>query len=201
MVSLIPEGGGYPLTNGTAESNSILPTYTADGVLAPAFPAPNVLYAAPFFVPAATDIDGLAFENSGTGDNGDSARMGIYNSTTAGLPGTLLEETGAMTVDANRDVRVGALGSTVTCLPSTKYWIAWVSDAAIAMLGISPTSRTMEQGYTRMGLVRWNAGFPIYSGSSYYHGIQVAHTYGALPSTYGTPATTTIQLVFGAQVA
>lgn len=194
-------GGGFPLTNGTAESNSILPTFIGDMPAVNSTFTVNRLYAAPFFVPISTTIDGLAFENTGTGNNGHNARLGIYNSTTGGLPGTLIDETGAIALDTTRDVRIGAIGGAQTLLPTTKYWIAIVCDNNVQGLGAFATAGYITGGaLTRLGVPAWNAGLAVFDGTNYLPGFYVSHPYGALPSSFGTPTAASNVPFLGAQV-
>lgn len=201
-MSSFDGAASFPLATGTPESGTILPVYL--GSIAPmAFPVTaNRLYAVPFFVPATTTVDALAFENTGTGDSGDDARLGIYDSTTNGLPGVLLDETGEIALDANRDVRVGATGGDVILSSTTKYWIAMVMNGPSSIL-TSQVGGTVpiDFGYTRTGLPAWNAGAPIFNGTNYVPGLYKSHTYGALPDPFGTPAGADLLPVLGAQVA
>lgn len=190
-MALFSSGSGFPDSIGSPESDSILLAHFPGMTVTNSALNADLLFAAPFFVSAVTVVDGLAFENAGTGDNGDKVRMGLYGSTTGGLPGALLSETGEITLDANRDVRIGALGAAQTLLPSLKYWIAIVGNAAITYLNAANrTSLLTDSYYTRMGVVPWNNGTPFYDGTNYQYFLYKSHTYGAMPSPFGTPNTT-----------
>lgn len=194
----------FPNGIGTPESDTLLMAHYPNVIVAEVNILQDILYAVPFFVPATTVIDGLAFENTSTGDSGDDIRMGLYGSTTGGLPGALLSETGEIALDGTRDVRVGALGAAQTLTPATKYWIAMVANATITLL-CAPvrvgSERSMDAYFSRSGVPPWNAGLPIFNGTNYGYMFQRSHTYGALPNPFGTvTAISTISPIMGAQV-
>lgn len=195
----------FPFGNGFADSNAILvPFYGNASAINVTVLAQDILRAVPFTVAQPVVIDGLAFENTGTADTGEKMRLGIYTSTTGGLPGTLLSETGEITIDNTRDVRIGALGAAQTLAPFTKYWLAQVSNATMSILTVSPASAgvPMEALNTQIGAPVWNAGLPHYDGTNYaINCVAVSHSYGALPSSFGTPTSAPLASpILGAQV-
>lgn len=194
----------FPFGSGIPESNAILACYYGDGVAVDtSVLAQDILRAVPFFVSVPITVDGLAIENSGTGDTGEKIRMGLYASTSGGLPGALLSQTGEITLDNTRDVRVAALGAAQQLVPTQKYWVAEVSNATLNLLCQSsaaglPVMTIMNQ----MGAVGWNAGLPFTGSGSYGLGcVAVAHTYGSLPSNFGAPTSLPIAApIMGVQV-
>lgn len=195
-------GGGFPNTVGTAQSGTILPTWHgASAAISNAGFGANTLSASPFFVPTTTVIDALCIENTGTGDNTKKVRLGLYSSS-GGLPSTLLTETPEITLDANRDIRVGVLSGTYTCQANTLYYIAGVTDNTITawqVYGEGAVNFRSDGVATRLGVPAWTAGLPAHQATLTSRGLTVSHTYGALPSSFGTP-TGTVEFVFGARV-
>lgn len=198
--AVIKYGSTFPYANGTADSNTVLLCHCAGATLSSAaVTLTNRLFGVPFFVPDVTTIDGLAFENTGAGDNGDKVRLGIYDSS-GGYPSTLLGETGEIILDATADVRIAAMGAAVVLLPTKVYWLAIVGNASTTIL-VNNTATRGEWYMTRAGSVPWTVGIPIFNGGS-LAGVFASHTYAALPSTFPAVATTvaTDMPILGAQV-
>lgn len=199
--TLFSGGGGFPRTNGTAKSNTIITAnYEGMTIASGSVTITNVIIPVPFFVPAVTTVDGLVFNNTGTGDNGETVRLSLYGSTDDGLPGALLTETGVITLDATADVRIGAITPT-TLLPTERYWIAINGASAVTLLVTEGTTTFPGGSYfmTRTGIPAWNAGFSTDSSRT----ISKSHTFGAAPSPFGTPTGpyTGLLPILGAQVA
>lgn len=187
-MALFGTGGGFPRTQGTAGSNTILmANYSGMTISSSAVNLTNVLVPVPFFVPAVTTVDGLVFENTGTGDNTETVRLSLYGSTSSGLPGALLGETGVITLDATAAVRIGAI-TPVTLLPTERYWIALNGASSFTLLIAAQSTATVgaETLMTRSGFPPWNAGFGSYSTNAGMT-IYKTHAFGAAPSPFGTP--------------
>jgi hypothetical protein len=84
-------------------------------------------------------------------------------------------------------------------LPSTKYWIAIVTNAAIT-LTVSGDTKQIEMGLTQMGLPSWNAGVATYTGTDFRAAPYVSHSFGALPNPFGAPTGTWFSPLLGVQV-
>lgn len=183
-------GGGFPKGIGAPKSDSfLLANYEGLTIGSAAITLTNLLIAVPLFVSTVTIVDGLAFDNTTTGDNTETVRLGLYGSTTGGRPGALLGETGVITLDATADVRVGAMGAAVTLLPSEMYWLAINGASGVTILQAPNTSILLADVLmTRMGMLPWNLGGSAYDTVNTPYGLEKSHAFGALPNPFGTPS-------------
>jgi hypothetical protein len=138
--------------------------------------AANYLYAWAFYVPTSTTFDriGTYISTAATG----SARLGIYADNGAIYPGSLVLDAG--TVDT------GTTGSkeitiSVTLSPGL-YWLALVSNASPAVGGITYTYCFAPMGHLNS----------YYEGANSY---SVSYTYGTLPTTFPTGASSAARTV------
>jgi len=127
----------------------------------------NRLYAVPVFVEQDTPIDTLAINvASGTGN----LRFGVYYPTSSGLPGALLSEAGTVAVTA----AFKTVSASIT-LPAGYSFLALESDS-------TPTVAHFQAAVAIFGT----------DGASVLGGCYVAHTYGTLPSDFGSPTFQTV---------
>jgi len=191
-------GGAFPLTAGTAPDDAFLQCYYGEATsFVTSSVSANRIFISPLWVPKKTVIDGLWFINDGTGDSGDDVRMGLFSSTN-GLPGALIDETGEIALDATRDVRVAAMAADQTLEIDTVYWVGIVANAAISVTAESYAA--VRPNLTRIGLPVITAGFSPWNGSNYRNGLYKNHTYGAMPDPFGTPSEATINPLMGVRV-
>lgn len=186
--------------NGAPVSGAILPCMLSGVTSFDFTTTADRLYVSPFFVGKVVSVDALVFQNAGTADTGDDIRLGLYDTTTDGLPGALLGETGEIALDNTEDVRIGAMGGSVTLLPNNAYWLALVTNGnpVILFVDYAQTTSHFDAFQTQNGIPAWNAGLPVASlAPSFYK----AHTYGALPDPFGTPTAGSGFPILGAQVA
>lgn len=130
----------------------------------------NTLYAAPFYLPATAAMDQLAVNVTIAGAGGGLLRIGLYGATAAGLPGDLLDASGALAADAP-----GAKTFTIarTLVAGQLYYVAIVSDVAPSVSGAFLAGRPFGMGD---------------SGTGAISALSRAFAYGALPAAWGTPS-------------
>lgn len=106
-----------------------------------------------------------------TGSATRNARLGIYTNS-GGAPGTLVLDAGAVSIASNGEKTITISQS----LTAGWYWLAYEQDNATPQIG---------------GLAQADMkpimGSSDAQGATAYKYAYVAHTYGALPSTFGTP--------------
>lgn len=138
--------------------------------------AVSALYASPFFFDKACTVAGIAFKLN-TAVASSAVRLGIYQDTGGGRPGTLLSDAGTIATTASGVLEL----TTSIAIPSAGlYWLAAAQQggaSGITTLGIADGA---------FANVQWKSGdianFAPYSGSvCYTHNGTVA---GALPGTF-----------------
>lgn len=141
----------------------------------------NILYAHPLVLPRPARVGGLVC-NVTTGAVG-AARMGLY-ATSGAKPSSLIAEASTIS-DTNSISTFNPTFSTPPTLSPGIYWIG------IVFSGI-PTLTRFGGSPNAFGGFSWWIGTA--TAASLYGtavgrngGYQVAHTYGALPATFGTP--------------
>lgn len=125
----------------------------------------NRLFFAPVVIPKGFTADQIAIRvNSAVAGE---ARLGIYKNRAGNLPGELILDSGALSVNV---VNSTVFATISQALPPGKHWLAFVSDAAANVFRDSGTHYALGVG-------------SIYSGgASGTSGIHRAYTYGALPA-------------------
>ncbi|MBW2635995.1 MAG: hypothetical protein JRC86_00465 [Deltaproteobacteria bacterium] len=135
------------------------------------------------FVPFETHtFTDMAFYNTGAGDNGEKARMGIYSSSD-GRPDSLMKEAAEVTLTAAAALRVAALSGGQELVRDTLYFLAFVADDAF---GILTMGRLMDANSTWLtSPMLGSFGFDSYQigGTEETRLIKETHAYGALPAS------------------
>jgi hypothetical protein len=141
----------------------------------------NNIYLYPFFVLRTLTVDNLGARVT-SASAGSNVQLAIYNSTTNGVPTTLLASTASLSAGATGTVNAAVTAFTLNA--GQMYWMAMNSDGAPTMVGIAPTSNyyTTIFGSTSLGDVSSASGVPV--------GRAVAQTYGTWPDL--TSISTTI---------
>jgi len=135
------------------------------------------LYAIPFYVHTGHTFDRIGVRVT-TGVNNGHLRIGIYKDS-SGLPGSLVSDAGAVTMSGT-----GAQDAEVTIsqyLSIGHYWLAVVGDSGPALLAAATSAN------------RGDFGDASLAATLSTQRVYVAHTYAALPTTFGTPTLETTQ--------
>jgi len=107
-------------------------------------------------------------------------RFGIYTTVSESnlYPDALVanSDSGVLTSTTNNQLRSFTPGASVVLTPGRFYWLALHSDGAPTLRGV---------GNSGGGLV---TGVDFTGGSSNEHGLQIARTFGAMPSTFPASA-------------
>lgn len=162
------------------------------------FAAPDViltttatrLYYIPHYVKESQTYSGIKTINAGTGDNGETYRVGIYQEASGGGPGSLVDDCGEVTLDANANT-VRTLVSSFSVSPGWHY-VAIHTNTAIEMQPCAGQTRIGSTGYN--GQHVHGTMFPRFApevrrvDNPFPY---VDTTYGALASTAVTPTATT----------
>jgi hypothetical protein len=134
----------------------------------------NTLYATLIKVPHSITIDRLACQITIGGAASSLVRLGLFaNDGTNGLPGTLLVDGGTTAADTT-GTRAVTVNQTLT---RGRYWVGVVSDGAptLTALTVANAGRYVR-GAGNLGDGSGNRGYTW----------SVAHTFGALPATFGS---------------
>ena len=145
------------------------PLITSRSSSSTALDAANRLWAMPFPILRNTTWDRIAIQVSAQA--GQKFRLGIYNNAADLKPGTKLVDAGEITLSGTGQQAITF--SAAQSLTKGLYWVAIVSDG-------QPTINDYNAYcFNFLGLHSgWSA-----NNLSWY----VAHTYGALPDSFGTP--------------
>lgn len=138
------------------------------------------LYAYPLFVPNDTTVSTLNISCT-TGQTGGACRMGIYRDNSAGYPGDLIYDSGA--VSGLTSTTVVTKTGVATDLVAGLYWIASIFTAS----GTFPSVAGITANYsveTNAALGSDTAAHALATSGQAATGITVAGTYGALPTTF-----------------
>ncbi len=95
----------------------------------------NTIYFRPFFVPRARTYDRIAIELTVVGAGGTVVRLGIYRSSAAHIPTTLVVDAGTVAVDAGVAVKTITISEQLT---KGNYFMAHVSDGTPEFRSIIP---------------------------------------------------------------
>lgn len=139
----------------------------------------NVLRAMPFWAPPhKSTIDRIRFEvTTGSANN---ARVGLYQNVAdedSHYPGALLADSGNI---STTPAAIKTYDTSVELTPNRLYWLALVNSASVTYrllqaAGVTPI----------LGIAAALAG----TNNLYNTGIQVAHTFGALPDPFTAAGT------------
>jgi hypothetical protein len=150
----------------------------------------GTLYAYPFYVN--NDVQ-LPLKTIGlsvtTGQTGGAARVGIYTDN-KGRPGTLITGTDAGALAATATANVSNTLSTTVTLNAGKYWLASIFTAS----GTFPSVAGSGTGYFTLGesLGADTQAHLLATSAQGVTGISATATYGALPATFPTTNTLTL---------
>lgn len=149
----------------------------------------NRLYYIPVFHPLTHTFQGAATYNSGTGDNGETLRIGIYSHGSAG-PTTLIKDFGEITLTGASAQRL--LSSSVSIPGGLWYWWCIHHATACDMYAMVTSKAASAAGYFNGKTIRViNTDFGIPDGaflnSRGSMAVYVDTTYGALASTAVAP--------------
>ncbi len=145
-------------------------------------------YAYPLYIPATT-ISTVSMSAT-TGQTGGNARVGLYADNGAGYPGALVRDFGAIGALTGTGIVTSTLSAT-QAVNSGLYWVSSIFTAS----GTFPTVTGATAAYTNPLAAQLGFGTALAalapSGNA-PTGISVAGTYGALPATFATGATLTV---------
>ncbi len=148
----------------------------------------GTLYAYPIYVPNAVTVSTLNIGVT-TGQTGGAARVGIYKDNGAGYPGALVYDSGA--IAGLTTTTVVTKSGVATALAAGWYWIASIFTAS----GTFPSVTGITANYgvvTNTQLGSDTAAHALATSGQAATGISVAGTYGALPATFTSGATLTL---------
>lgn len=131
----------------------------------------DLAYAVPLYLPTTSYVDAIFCEVS-TGSAGN-IRMSLYKDVD-GIPVTKLVTETEITSAGSTGVKQQSIGMT---LPYGLYW-------GVAVFSSTPSVRGAAVAITNA--CQWN-GQSTNTATTNSVGSTVSHTYGVLPSTYGTP--------------
>jgi len=149
----------------------------------------GTLYAYPVVIPSVVTIKTLNISVT-TGQTGGAAHFGIYADNGAGYPGTLVYDSGSVTGLTSTAVVTNTLSSTLTLNPGI-YWIATTFTAS----GTFPSVAGITANYSVATVAQLGsdtAAHALATSGQAATGISVAFTYGALPTTFTSGATLTL---------
>lgn len=144
----------------------------------------NTLYFVPFFCRQTYAFKAMALRNSGTGDNGDQLRCGVF-SNVAGRPAALVNEfTSAAVITCDGTARTMEAAKTVTLNANTPYWLGVVSSGNVdlesfVMESELGTTYPVQSHKLHFGLTALPAGAAYTAFGGFY---SQSHTFGALPA-------------------
>lgn len=128
-------GGGFDINPGYR--SGAFYTYRGAATSSGTASTVDLLQMIPFVVGRATTIDGLAIRTGTANAVAGNVLLGIYANASPG-PGALLAGTGNIAVAGTPNVNYAA-AITPTALSPGVYWLACLTDAAIAMVGVVGT--------------------------------------------------------------
>ncbi|NIP28051.1 MAG: hypothetical protein GWO38_30630, partial [Phycisphaerae bacterium] len=86
------------------------------------------MYCIPFVASDDGDVD--AFQINAQNTSGTTTKVGIYNTTTEGLPDTL-QVSADITTSATGPLTQTSLTGSLTMVKGTTYWLAWIADTSL----------------------------------------------------------------------
>lgn len=158
-------------------------------------PTQNQLRLAPWFFtqPVVLNALGIRIGTSGTGSAGAVYRLGVYNSTSEGLPGTLLLDAGTVDVTQPTGTVLTITGLSLS-LDAGEYWFGGALQGGAAT---APFIVGNSFPYARMiGWVNQTADTPTNTATDTIIAVGQSSVTGALPSTLTpTPAQSSAPLI------
>lgn len=150
----------------------------------------DTLLATPFVVTVEDAWTRIGINSPGSGGADANIRLGIYQAGSDGLPGSLLVDAGEVSVPG---VSGGDAAITIsqTLTPGT-YWLAIAAESAECPLAGFQFNDISSAPYANLwgSLMCFGADSSTPAAgfsSTYANALHVAHTYGALPSSFGAP--------------
>jgi hypothetical protein len=140
--------------------------------------AANRLYGIPVYISEACTVTKIGLET--TAGNAGNARLGIYNMDSDALPSTLVLDAGTVTTTSTGEKEI----SISQALAAGWYFLGVVFDAGGAV------SETRGIGTASNGSFIYGGSSAATLGTSVAP--YVSHTYGALPSSFGTATLSTM---------
>ena len=178
--TLTATGGGGGVTFSVyATGNYIQPVQGA--VSAGAAMVANNIYLYPFFVWRTMTVDNLGARVT-TASAGFSVQLAIYNSTTNGVPTTLLANTVGISVGSTGPINNNVTAFTLSA--GQMYWMAMNSDGTPTMMGIGATSNYYTTIFGSSVLA------DVSSGSGVSIGRTIGQTYNTWPTDLTSAGTT-----------
>jgi hypothetical protein len=145
------------------------------------------LYAYPVYIPNPITIKTLSLSVS-TGQTGGAAHIGIY-ADNGGQPGALVFDSGAVSGLTSTAVVTNTPTVSPTLTPGW-YWIATIFTASSTFPSVEAISATYTALASMLGFD--TAAHALATSGQAPTGISVAGTYGALPATFPSGATLTL---------
>lgn len=152
--------------------------------------ATATLYAYPVYIPNAVNVATLNISTT-TGQTGAVAHAGIYADNGLGYPGALVYDTGVITLATSSNAVNTKTPATPIALNAGWYWLATIFSAS----GTFPSVSGITANYgveTNAQLGSDTVAHALATSGQAATGISVAGTYGALPATYTSGATLTL---------
>lgn len=148
------------------------------------------LYAYPIYVPSAVTVATLNLSVT-TGQTGGAAHIGIYADNGAGYPGTLVYDSGAVTGLTSTAVSTVTPTAGSVVLNPGVYWLASIFTATSTFPSVVGAT-AVYTGELSNSIGYDTAAHALATSGQAVTGISVAGTYGALPSTFTSGATVTL---------
>lgn len=150
MVTIPNQGGGAGQFSGLKSFKPMAGKYFQPPHLLPRETAATMsttgarYYIVPFIVEHAVTYAGAWCYNGGAGDNGDKAKIAIYNEAANGGPGTLAKSFGEITFTGAAAIRNFA--SSWSATPG-KYYLEFVTDNAVTMYVMTALHQESAAGF------------------------------------------------------
>lgn len=189
MVSLIPGSGpigGAPIP-GIMSGAGIRSPYFVNEAGTNITTTSTRLYYIPIYLDRIFTFAGIKTRNGGTGDNGDTYRVGLYAEATAGGPGALVNDCGEITLDASASI-VRTASSSFSTTTIGWHYLAFHSNQAVSMnqCTTSPGGNLVPTPADGLPTLAFNSSTDGNFAIPY-----VDTTYGALASTAVAPTAST----------
>ncbi len=97
----------------------------------------DTIYFYPFSIPRTRTYDRIMFELTTVAAGGKIGRLGIYLSSDAHIPTTLIDDTGTVAVDSGTDIKLITISEQLT---KGNYFLSFVSDGAPIVRWVLPVN-------------------------------------------------------------
>lgn len=148
----------------------------------------STLYAYPIYIPSECTVSTLGLSCT-TGQTSGQGRVGIYSDNGLGYPGALNYDSGAMSLVSSSTLPT--VTGVNTALKPGVYWLASIFTAT----GTYPSVAGTGVAYTNPigGMTGYDtAAHALATSAQAISGISVAGTFGALPTSFTSGATLTL---------